>query len=258
MRFTKHQHEKPKDRPSSQPCGCNPCSQSQRHPEKTHPRAHSSVDQTPGNDEAEKVARETPTTVEYGGHTYKLMRGGKYYRRTVGLQQTGAETLLHRQIYVDMYGNIPKKHDAHHVNGNPHDNTAENLVAIDKKEHAKLHQKSRLIDPEKRKVVFKALEMATQANPFHASPTHELVCKHCGGQFMAPMDTTRFCSPECRDKARHAVNGDAARLRMKEYWRNNKAKISERMKKYRAENKAKLNQKRREKHHRNRKDKQSG
>ena len=49
------------------------------------------------------------------------------------------EKYLHRLIYEEHYGEIPKGHFIHHKNGNKLDNRIENLEAISHAEHTKLH-----------------------------------------------------------------------------------------------------------------------
>lgn len=49
---------------------------------------------------------------------------------------------LHRQIYIDTYGEIPKGHHIHHKDENPFNNTIENLECISPSEHNKKHPMS--------------------------------------------------------------------------------------------------------------------
>ncbi len=49
------------------------------------------------------------------------------------------EKYLHRLIYEEHYGEIPKGYFVHHKNGNKLDNRIENLEAISHAEHTRLH-----------------------------------------------------------------------------------------------------------------------
>lgn len=46
---------------------------------------------------------------------------------------------LHRLIYENEYGPIPKGYDIHHIDGNKLNNDLDNLVALSRKEHTSLH-----------------------------------------------------------------------------------------------------------------------
>lgn len=51
---------------------------------------------------------------------------------------------IYRTIYIKHYGSIPKDdsgrtYDIHHIDGNKHNNSIENLIAVSKKEHYDIH-----------------------------------------------------------------------------------------------------------------------
>ena len=61
-----------------------------------------------------------------------------YYKITTK-QEGNFEKYLHRLIYEEHYGEIPKGHIVHHKNENKLDNRIENLELMTKKEHTILH-----------------------------------------------------------------------------------------------------------------------
>jgi hypothetical protein len=48
---------------------------------------------------------------------------------------------IYRYIWIQAYGEIPKDHMIHHINGNHDDNRIENLQCVTQKEHSILHAK---------------------------------------------------------------------------------------------------------------------
>jgi len=48
--------------------------------------------------------------------------------------------LVHRKVWIEKYGKIPKGYVIHHKNGNKKDNRIENLECLSFKEHAKRHR----------------------------------------------------------------------------------------------------------------------
>jgi len=66
---------------------------------------------------------------------------GRYLRKI----KNGKNCQLHRLIWEEHYGKIPKGYIVHHINGNKHDNRIENLTCISHKEHNMIHAKDRPI-----------------------------------------------------------------------------------------------------------------
>ena len=74
---------------------------------------------------------------------------------------------LHRQIWIDNFGEIPKGFVIHHKDENPLNNKLDNLELMAKGVHSRLHTKR----PEHIKVAKKNLELARKgAKKWHASP----------------------------------------------------------------------------------------
>lgn len=49
----------------------------------------------------------------------------------------------HRLVWEAAHGTIPDGYEIHHVDGNGHNNSLDNLVLLSRSEHAKLHAKLR-------------------------------------------------------------------------------------------------------------------
>ena len=70
------------------------------------------------------------------GNAYKRRDG--YYQISSGIHQG---KLLHRLIYEDYYGSIPKGFQVHHKDGDKTNNNPENLMILSKSNHHSLHMK---------------------------------------------------------------------------------------------------------------------
>ena len=66
----------------------------------------------------------------------------KYTLRVTGYYQSTADarTLLHRDVWEAVNGQIPFQHDIHHLDGDKTNNVLENLELISKSEHAKRYK----------------------------------------------------------------------------------------------------------------------
>lgn len=69
--------------------------------------------------------------ITYKGVKFTLRNHG-YYSRTDGDRE-----LMHRFVWVDKKGEIPKGYDIHHVDGDKTNNDIKNLECITKEEHTR-------------------------------------------------------------------------------------------------------------------------
>jgi hypothetical protein len=70
-----------------------------------------------------------------------ILRVSKLLARGYSVDDRGR--LVHREIYKHAYGSIPAGWVVHHVDGNKSNNTTENLVAIPRRMHDRLHSACR-------------------------------------------------------------------------------------------------------------------
>jgi endogenous inhibitor of DNA gyrase (YacG/DUF329 family) len=136
--------------------------------------------------------------VVYNGLKYRRYEGRDYYAVDACYIRKGYERSLHRQVWRDANGPIPDGHHIHHIDGNPLNNSLDNLQCVTVKEHlgplAVWHRTPR------GRAVHRALASIVWENPKATS----LVCELCG----KPFDTickngyNRFCSNNCKTKAR--------------------------------------------------------
>lgn len=71
--------------------------------------------------------------VFYKGKKYRIQSCGKYYYRNQ------EEHLLHRTVWIDNYGAIPKEYVIHHKDHNWRNNDISNLEMVSKSEHGRIH-----------------------------------------------------------------------------------------------------------------------
>ena len=149
-----------------------------------------------------------------------------YFKRTV---KTGTNEYLHVAIYESVYGAVPDGCHVHHKDGDPFNNSIDNLGCLEGAEHLSLHAKEyhathgeavqRNLDSirpltkqwhasdagkqwhsEHAKAVFGNREMVTA------------VCQHCGKSYevdaLSAKGGARFCSNRCKTASRVASGVD--------------------------------------------------
>lgn len=62
------------------------------------------------------------------------------YYRIVSRKEGNYNKTLHRCVINEYYGNIPKNHNIHHVNGDKSDNRIENLIVLPMEQHKMIHK----------------------------------------------------------------------------------------------------------------------
>lgn len=155
-------------------------------------------------------------SIVYRGEIFWLQSSGRYYQS--GLRK-GRTRSLHRRIYEDAFGSIPKGYCVHHINGDWKDNRLENLKCVPLREHQRDHMLERLKDPTfKQKLTANVIAAQDKAKIWHGSRAgiawhkkhgiaswkkraeHSCVCCVCGSGFLSPVRKTRFCSRSCFQK----------------------------------------------------------
>ena len=78
-------------------------------------------------------------TTKYRGLTFNRYPPKERYFKCARAYYLYGTSILHRLVYQDAYGPIPKGVDIHHKDKNPANCSIENLEAIERKTHRKLH-----------------------------------------------------------------------------------------------------------------------
>jgi hypothetical protein len=163
-------------------------------------------------------------SIAYNGRNYRLHPNQPYFYCSPAKGLT--TRALHRQIWMDANGAIPKGYHIHHKDGNPFNNNLSNLESICGRKHTSLHAQEALkTDPER------FVRLAAAGRPFaakwHGSEAGiqwhkqnaancnfgkreygEHKCDHCGTCYTKRQSFSRFCSNACKTKHRNRTGVD--------------------------------------------------
>lgn len=160
---------------------------------------------------------ELPRLVKYAGRTFRLQTNGRYYQDQNRCRTP--ERLLHRRIWHDLKGPIPRGYDIHHIDEDWTNNDPLNLELKKVRKHRAEHATKRLEDPHyaaTREVqLVKARELA---KAWHSTPEglewhskngaaawkHRTrkrhTCLFCKKMFWAFNPRAKVCSRNCGQK----------------------------------------------------------
>lgn len=144
------------------------------------------------------MPRADKTIVVYRGQEYVKYSGCKYYSNRTHQH----DMQLHRKIYTDAHGEIPKGYHVHHIDGDTDNNSIDNLIAIPHGAHTKETLKQRWEKSTKKK------------------------CISCGKQFESISNKAFFCSKTCTHREWRRKNSERVNSWYKNWRNENKDKIS--------------------------------
>ena len=124
---------------------------------------------------------------------------------------------LHRAVYEYYYGKIPNGYHVHHVDHDKANNDPDNLIALSRSDHLKLHEDELTCEQREARVeniVSHAVPAAVawhkseEGRAWHLAHYEQMkdalhrrawhVCDHCGRDFYGLANgTVRFCSNAC-------------------------------------------------------------
>lgn len=149
-----------------------------------------------------KVEQIDGTHQNFLGFNFRQTKGG-HYSYNMGLQQA---------VWLYHNGEIPQGHEIHHIDENKANNDIENLQALTKSEHKKLHAKKGMPVRTMQKGEFycktcekKFIAIKTGKNYFCSKKcAYEFykitkICEECGKEFKtSKFKSSRFCSIKCK------------------------------------------------------------
>lgn len=154
--------------------------------------------------------KSTTQSVQFNGVWYHKREGSKYYWGKGGTQS------LHRAIWEDAHGPVPPNHNVHHKDGDPDNNSIDNLECLSVKEHRRHHadhdgpSQKMLSHLESIKEDAAAWHGSRQGRKWHSQHSFRLwskrkpktyVCQYCGKDYQSRATASRFCSAYCRNRA---------------------------------------------------------
>lgn len=145
--------------------------------------------------------------VKFNGLVYRRYPNGKhpnYFYNKKGRKRV--VRILHRDIYEFYKGPIPDGYVIHHVDGNPLNNSIENLLCVTPSEHSRIHRQFEIHKD--------AVDRARAENGYTKENWKERrkksmataqarrgICKECGKPFTVTNVHQKFCNPNCRKRS---------------------------------------------------------
>ena len=166
--------------------------------------------------------------IEYDGKRFYEDGKGYWLGQEKGVDGKQHRIRLHIYVWEKYNGPVPDGFDIHHIDHDPSNNEIENLVALPKSEHRKLHMAER----DKLELTYiletcaipKAVEWhkSEAGHEWHKqqyektlAPRWEesitLICQHCGKPYQVPplmKGRSRFCSNNCKSAYRRESGVD--------------------------------------------------
>jgi hypothetical protein len=137
-----------------------------------------------------------PKIIIYNGRKYRILSTGKYYQQTKNINHK--EVLLHRAIWMDNFGEIPKGMCVHHKNFKWWDNRIENLELMERVPHSRLHMKAIWRSPKTRKKLMATLPARLSlAAVWHRSEEGLIWHRKNGKRYWENLKPKKFKCIEC-------------------------------------------------------------
>lgn len=158
-----------------------------------------------------------------------IFNGVKYYKNnTTGYYSNSKRGMLHRDIYILNYGDIPEKYHVHHIDGNKENNNIANLELKHYKQHHSDHMTKKRREIARDIMLKKAMPLAKEwhssesgmewhkkhyENSLKASNETEIEkkCLVCKKEYMVNLSCrfkSKFCSNACKSKHRRDERTD--------------------------------------------------
>ena len=174
--------------------------------------------------EAEFQIAEDESHVLYRGIKFSWVEN--YYRSTGN--QSYSKGLLHRVVWENHFGSIPKGHHIHHKDANRRNNHIENLQCLEGSLHlSRSAKKSSWVGSQANLDTLAAarekgkswhntkegLEFHKQQiqgiKPWEKNVTFPRTCEQCGKDYQSRQKQGRFCSPKCKSGFRYHSGVDS-------------------------------------------------
>ena len=164
-------------------------------------------------------------TIDYKGIKYRSYPESKnathnrYSFPSGNYRKRGFES-LHREVWKDANGVIPKGYQIHHKDGNTHNNSIENLEMVTTKEHGILHKgrtEKRMYAIGKAQDKAKEWHGSKEGSDWHREhyavslatiSYKDFTCIYCEKGYKSKDYNSRFCSNKCKSAYRRKSGVD--------------------------------------------------
>lgn len=121
---------------------------------------------------------------------------------------------LHRQMYEDAFGAIPKGYIVHHKDGNSNNNTIENLEILTNKEHMQLHMQESNRREQIRQTLERNRDKVKKAHKEYMKnrPAKSFTCAVCQKSFKSVVSFAKYCSKPCKWKIENQIQKEKRRF----------------------------------------------
>lgn len=165
----------------------------------------------------------TAEDIIFNGEIFRREPHHKDRHRRVYYMSTTSRKYLHRAVWEQANGRLtPAGHHIHHINGNPLDNSPENLEAIPEFEHLSHHGKNHPITPiecgrcgevffshrswgrwcsSRCKEAQRRADGVAYVKPLKGPFLDDRSCEECNAEYVAKRPWARFCSSACKQRA---------------------------------------------------------
>ena len=170
--------------------------------------------------------------VYFNGNRYCRDEKSGYYKQS-GVVKNGKKTtsFLHRDIWESVNGALPKSFSIHHVDKDKNNNDIENLVAMPRSKHSKLHSGMLTLEEQEKRRLNMLMNAHPAAKEWHSSEEgrkwhrehykttreklyekHEKVCLFCHSSFIGIAHQS-FCSNKCKSAYRRKMGKDLVEVK---------------------------------------------
>lgn len=167
--------------------------------------------------------KHTHKRIVFNGRAFYKAGNSPYYYHTY---ESGRKLALHREVFKHHTGSLPPGCDIHHIDGDPDNNHPDNLQALSRSEHRKLHSRTSPPSPAQ----LAALDRArVAAGRWHGSPEGRrwhsasskrawkkrtataAVCKQCDKDYKTYYPSrSKYCHANCKAAALRQRRNSAA------------------------------------------------
>lgn len=162
-----------------------------------------------------------------------LFNGARYYKNGDYFWSAETSTSLHHAVWESVHGTLSPGMVIHHIDGDPENNSPDNLKSMPLSEHTKLHRELLKRNPLNRICVECGKQYLAESyrgsccsracslrwwkrKTGRTGKLHSLNCQACGKAFLAKRKDTKWCSKLCGHNYWYEQNRDRVNQKRRE------------------------------------------